>query len=509
VAKFDSFPSGSGRVHDDASQLSSWLPKFDTVHAPIAYWAARTPKATAIDDGSLHLSFEALADQVDARARTLRGAFASAPAPLWVDDTGTPGTQLVNFLGILAAGHAAAVGDPDWAPALRHQLMTLLGSASSTAEQARGATLPAGSFYVGFTSGSTGLPKGFVRSHRSWTSSFEACLEAFGPAARTTLLAPGRLSHSLFLFGALLGLWSGAGVRLQMRFSAGAVLQSLMQGEARSLVAVPSQLILILKQAHRHGPRTIEQTQLVMISGAPWPRALTPQLQALFPNARIVEFYGASETSFIAWTESRADLPATAVGRPFASVALRIDPVATTRDDSTASGARPGLIYVRSPMLFTDYVTPAPSDGPAIRRDGDWLSVGDMGHVDAEGILHLAGRQQRMFVVQGKNLFPEEVEQILTEHPCVAAASVHAVPDVVRGMRAVAVVLLAAPVDRATLVEWCQARLEPYKAPRRVYVCSRWPHTTSGKTDHAALARLLADHPEGPADWQVLPWQLA
>src|SRR6516225_9870515 len=120
--------------------------KFDTVHAPIAYWAARTPNETAIDDGSLRLSFEALADQVDAQANTLRGA--PAPAPLWVDDTGTPGAQLVSFLGILAAGHAAAVGDPDWSPALRRQVMALLGTAS-TAGPARDATLPAGSFYVG------------------------------------------------------------------------------------------------------------------------------------------------------------------------------------------------------------------------------------------------------------------------------------------------------------------------------------------------------------------------
>jgi long-chain acyl-CoA synthetase len=245
-----------------------------------------------------------------------------------------------------------------------------------------------------------------------------------------------------------------------------------------------------------------------MISGAPWPRARTPQLQTLFPNARIVEFYGASETSFIAWTDSRVDLPATAVGRPFANVELRIDPVGPAGEEAIASGARPGLIHVRSPMLFTDYVTPAAAQGPAILRDGEWLSVGDMGHLDADGLLHLAGRRQRMFVVRGKNLFPEEVEQVLTEHPCVAAASVQAVSDVVRGMRAVAVLELAGPVDRATLVDWCRARLEPYKTPRRVYVCAHWPRTPSGKTDHAALARVLAARPEGPEDWQLLPWRL-
>jgi long-chain acyl-CoA synthetase len=480
-------------------------PTFDTVHASIDYWAARTPHATAIDDGFLRLSFEALAAKLDAQPRAHRRTH--APAPVWVDEASTPGAQLVSYLGILAAGHAAAVGDPDWSPALRRQVMECLGT-SSAAGRTSDATLPAGSFYVGFTSGSTGLPKGFVRNHQSWLRSFEACLEAFGPAVRTTLLAPGPLSHSLFLFGALLGMWSGAGVRLQTRFSSGAALQALRHGDARSLIAVPSQLILMLEQAHRRGPRAIEETQLVMISGAPWPRARTPQLRALFPNARIVEFYGASETSLIAWTDSRVDLLPTAVGRPFANVELRIDPVVGDGAGSVPHESL-GLIFVRSPMVFTDYVTPSSTHGATILRDGEWLSVGDMGYLDADGLLHLAGRQQRMFVVQGKNLFPEEVEQVLSAHPSIAAASVQAVSDAVRGMRAVAVLELAAPIDRATLAAWCQARLEPYKTPRRVYVCAHWPRTTSGKTDHVALARLLAAHPAGPADWQVLPWRLA
>lgn len=478
------------------------LPEFDAVHAPIAYWAARTPNETAIDDGSLCLSFRALSEQVHARA----SALCAVPSPVWIDDTATPGEQLVSFLAANAAGHAAAIGDPDWSPAVRRQVMELLDAQSSDA-LAGHSRVPPGSFYVGFTSGSTGLPKGFVRSHRSWTSSFQACFEAFGPSARTTLLAPGRLSHSLFLFGALLGLWSGAGVRLQARFSASAALKTLLQGNARSVIAVPSQLIVMLEHAQRRGPQKIEQTLLVMIGGAPWPRARTPQLQALFPNARIVEFYGASETSFIAWTDSRADLPPMAVGRPFPSVDLHIAPMGAASKKATPSAALPGLIYVRSPMLFTGYATPTPTEGPTLLRDGEWISVGDMGHLDSKGLLNLAGRQQRMFVVQGKNLFPEEVEQVLTDHPCIASASVQAVPDAVRGMRGVAILEVVRPVDRSTLAAWCRERLEPYKTPQRVYVCANWPRTTSGKTDHARLARRLADYPGGPPEWELLPWR--
>jgi long-chain acyl-CoA synthetase len=225
-----------------------------------------------------------------------------------------------------------------------------------------------------------------------------------------------------------------------------------------------------------------------LISGAPWPRARTADLQALFPQARIVEFYGASETSFIAWADSDAALPHSAVGRPFANVQLRID---AAGDDAQA-----GLIYVRSPMVFDDYVTLAPGqDGSAVLRDGDWLSVRDMGHVDAQGFLHLRGRQQRMFTVQGKNLFPEEVEHVLAAHPAVAAVSVQPMPDALRGQQPVAVLQLREPdaLHAAALTAWCRTRLEPYKTPRRFYLCPDWPRTPSGKTDHPQLARWLAD----------------
>lgn len=488
-------------------------PAFDTVHAPLAWWAARTPDAVALDDGVRRWSFAALAQAVAQRAQALD----AAPAIAWMDEGPLPSDALASFLAILAAGRAAAVGDPDWPPALRAQVVQ--GLAAHDAGVAPGAAgVPGGPFYVGFTSGSTGVPKGFIRSHRSWTTSFEAALQAFGDGAATTLLAPGRLSHSLFLFGALLGLWTGAGVRLQPRFSADAALHTLARGDARSLVAVPSQLLLMLEHARRHGPAVLSSTRLVMVSGAPWPRSQTPALRALFPQARIVEFYGASETSFIAWTDSDPALPPSVVGRPFDGVDLRVVRAAA---DGPAPGlppaapGEPGLIYVRSGMLFDRYVVAADAPAPPLLRDGDALSVRDIGHLDAEGRLHLRGRQQRMFGVGGRNLFPEEVEAVLAAHPAVAQASVLAWPDPLRGQRPVAVLQLARPVGRRELVQWCRARLEPYKTPARCWTAAGdWPRTLSGKTDHAALQAALAgarEHGHGapPPGWTPLPWRAA
>lgn len=452
---------------------------FSTVHAPLAHWARVRPDAQALDDGTNKFTFSALFVAVQERALEL--SHEHAPATVWVDDALSVSARLVEFLGIIASGRCAAIADPEWPEAVRTQMRALIDQTSATLP-APGPHTP---FYVGFTSGSTGLPKGFCRDHRSWTESFRVCIAEFGEGAGTQVLAPGRTSHSLFLFGMLLGLWSGAGVVVQEQFSATRALDALSQGAARCLVAVPSQLLVMLELAKRRALPPAEAVAQIMISGARWIRDRTPDLKALFPNARIVEFYGASETSFIAWADASDTLPVEVVGRPFNNVDIDI------RD---ASGAgEPGLIYVRSPMLFLDYVG-GRQDDTAAMRDGDWLSVRDMGYVDAEGRLCLVGRQKRMIVTQGKNLFPEEVETVLTAHADVSQASVHGIPDALRGKQVVAIVALEQPgdSDASALRAWCRVNLETYKAPRRYFLCDDWPLTASGKTDHVALADMLA-----------------
>ena len=459
----------------------------DLVHAPLAHWASVRGDAVAISDGNNSLTFAELNAAVQQRAAALTQA--QAPSTVLVDDSATSLHQLVEFLAVISSGRCAAMADPDWPAALRETMRGHIGQLTATLPELQ----PTSPFYIGFTSGSTGLPKGFRRHHRSWTESFRICVETFGPDAARGILSPGRSSHSLFLFGMLLGLWTGAGVVIQEQFSASRALDTLRQGRTPCLIAVPSQLMLMLESAARHAIAPIAATRLIMISGARWARQRTAELQALFPQARIIEFYGASETSFVAWMDADVNAPPQVVGWPFGHVEIDI------RDASEPGG--PGLIFVRSPMLFMDYMgakTDVMADATAAIRDGDWLSVRDMGHLDAQGRLCLAGRQNRMIITQGKNLFPEELESVLSAHPGIAKASVLGVADALRGMKVVAVVQpesgYSGELHAAELSAWCRDRLEAYKAPKRYFVCDDWPLTASGKTDHAALALLLQTH---------------
>jgi long-chain acyl-CoA synthetase len=129
-----------------------------------------------------------------------------------------------------------------------------------------------------------------------------------------------------------------------------------------------------------------------------------------------------------------------------------------------------------------------------------------MGWLDAQGLLHLCGRESRMLVTQGKNLFPEEVEARLQAHPAIAQASVLGLPDPLRGLRVHAVLAVApgqALPGGLALAHWCRATLEAYKAPRQWWRWQGpWPQTRSGKTDHAALAQALR-----AADERLRPWR--
>ncbi|QIL80434.1 AMP-binding protein [Diaphorobacter sp. HDW4A] len=471
---------------------------WELVHGPLAHWAALTPNAVALRSETHSLSFAQLHDEVVARRAITTQR--RAPSMLLLDTSRGTLECVIDFLAIIASGRCAAVSDPEWPPSMHEQVSVCMPEATSDQFEATSLT----PFYTGFTSGSTGVPKGFMRHHHSWTESFRVSIADFGPVAAQRVLAPGRMSHSLFLFGVMHGLWCGAGAVVQEKFSALRCLQWLADDAAPVLVAVPSQLLLMLQWAEQRGLPPIKGVQLVQISGARWMRSQTPALKRLFPNARIVEFYGASEASYIAWMDADADAPASAVGRPFSNVALSIR---HTPDQST-DGA--GLIYLRSPMVFMDYVGQN-VDRTGVLRDGNWLSVRDMGYIDTAGLLHLAGRESRMIVTRGKNLFPEELEDLLQSHPAIARTSVLGVPDALRGTLIHAVVQwrdgASQPPSTHELSQWLRSRTESFKHPRNWWVASEWPQTSSGKTNHRALASLVQQQLNASGTALVLmPW---
>ena len=336
-------------------------------------------------------------------------------------------------------------------------------------------------FYVGFTSGSTGIPKGFRRSQASWIASIEGESALFGLGAADAVLAPGALVHSLFLYAVMRGVYAGSKVVFGPRFSARAALHALEREGVRLLYAVPTQLLMLIEAAERVGQGPFTGVAQVLSSGAKWPAAETVRLKRLFPDAAFAEFYGASELSYVA--VAGKDAPANSVGRPFPGVEVTIRDAAGRR----LPAGRTGRVFVRSNLNFMEYAT---GDEPALTRLGEALSVGDMGFLDAAGFLHLVGRADRMIISSGRNIHPEEIEAVLRRSAAVAEAAVLGVKDALRGSRLQAVIKPAGPpLAASALMAFARDHLPVAKIPRHYAVLADWPVTASGKTDFAGVMR--------------------
>lgn len=475
----------------------------------LARHAAERPDAPALTCEGESLTYAAL----DALVGRIAAVFARAPEGGIALDLSNGAALAVLFLAAARAGREGQVLDPAWPAAQRAEVLERIRPGLLVASRGRadvelkadqglaGLTEALGApeggkvpepdpdlaFYVGFTSGSTGVPKGYRRSHRSWTASFDADTAEFGIGPDDVILAPGALTHSLFLYALARGLDAGAHVILARSFRPKAVAELARRHAASVLYGVPTQLALLLDVLEADGIR-LDSVRLVLCSGAKWPQGRKAALARLLPYADFAEFYGASELSFITVAKMREEVSDGSVGRPFHGVKLSI----LDRAGRRLPPGRTGLVFVESPFLFMGYATGESGD---LIRHGAALSVGDMGMVDGRGFLTLVGRAKRMIVTSGKNLYPEEVERLLERHPAIRAAAVLGVPDGLRGERLVAFLALeeGAEVTQAGLIAWLKPQLPLFKVPRRYARVREWPLTASGKTDFAAVARLWPD----------------
>ncbi|MBA5777425.1 AMP-binding protein [Stappia sp. F7233] len=459
------------------------------VGAPLFEKARRTPDETGLVSGSLQLSWNQLALAVEQGASRL--ADTTQPGDKVALFIGEPAELMMAMLACARAARVAMICDAGWPEKKRRAVIEGTNPTLVVEEQLRRdpgpsdlpVPKPDDPFYIGFTSGSTGVPKAFRRSHGSWLASFAVSEGHFGLNASDRVLIPGGLTHSLHLYGAIQALHMGAAAIVSRLFLPAAILAQMTEEKANVLYATPTQLQLLSLAANRVG-RPVPDIAQILVSGAKWHEENRRAVANAFPNARLHEFYGTSETSFIAAHETGDDCPAGSVGRALPGIDIEI------RGDNgrILPAGETGLIYVRSGQLFDGYEMGG--DGETRWQDG-WLTVGDCGHVDEDGFLFLAGRRKRMFVSAGVNVFAEEIETILESDPNVSAAAAFGFSDPLRGTRIVAAVKAEAPADAGTLRALCLRDLEPVKVPRRFHFVEDWPLTAGGKTDLQRLEQMI------------------
>ncbi|MBS4175613.1 AMP-binding protein [Bacillus sp. FJAT-49736] len=334
-------------------------------------------------------------------------------------------------------------------------------------------------FYMGFTSGSTGKPKAFIRSHLSWVKSFDCNTIDFHMGLNEHVLIPGALIHSHFLYGAISTLFLGGTVHLLDSFSPALVLQILENEPISIMYSVPTMIEAILKEEKR-----ITLPLKIFSSGAKWENVSKARLQTLFPSAILYEFYGASELSFVSVLSQQDFIrKPTSVGRPCHNVEIKV----VNENGNIASPNESGKIFVKSEMIFIGYLTEN-GDANAPMTD-EWMTVGDIGHLDEDGFLYIIGRENSMILYGGINIFPEEVESVLSSHPNVEEVAVIGMPDAYWGQLVTAVI--KGSCEKSELRKFCKGKLASFKIPRSWYFVDELPHTAGGKVARAEVSRMV------------------
>lgn len=328
-------------------------------------------------------------------------------------------------------------------------------------------------FYMGFTSGSTGSPKAFIRRQQSWIESFRMTTASFGITHQDHALILGTLLSSHFLYGAISTLYFGGTVTLLEKFVPVKAKKALETGDITVMYTVPTMTETLLQIDAFRGDNPL----LVMSSGADWSSSSKEQLVTNYPHVTFFDFYGTSELSFVSYLSSNDFLQKpSSVGRPFSSIQVEV----RNPDQSVCQPNETGRIYVKSPMTFSGYLHEQ-------KPPEEWLTVYDMGWLDEDGYLYMSGRENGMIVYGGLNIFPEEIERVLNEQPEVKRSIVVGVPDPYWGEIPVAI-LEQVPQIKAVR-QAVKEKLAAYKVPKKWLVIDQMIETSGGKIARASIKK--------------------
>ncbi|MEV7231099.1 condensation domain-containing protein [Polymorphospora sp. NPDC051019] len=339
------------------------------------------------------------------------------------------------------------------------------------------------------TSGTTGRPKGVAATHANLT---------FGAAPRPRRRPLAHSDHFVHAFPIgtnaaqtmlVQALTARPAAVVAPRFDADGFAALVARHRAGTVFVVPSMAIDLLRAraAERHD---LSDVLLVASTGAALPPAVARDLTTALPGATVVNNYTSTEAAPAHTTVVYDPDRPTALGRPAAGAELRI----TDQDGVPLPAGATGEVWLRADTVPRTYFGD-PAASARVFRDG-WVRMGDLGHLDADGYLHLVDRDGDTVKTGGFKVSTLHVESVLFDHPDVADAAVVGLPHATLGAMVAAAVVPGRPVTADALRAHLAERLAPQERPLRLLLVDALPRNDGGKVVRAALRDLFARRPD-------------
>ncbi len=342
----------------------------------------------------------------------------------------------------------------------------------------------------GTTSGTTGSPKVYIHIQATQIFEAKALSEGLELGPEDVMLAAAPLTHrGALMVGLMTSLVSGSALVMGDGSNTAGLARLIETQNVTSFMGIPTIVSDLLDEHQRH-PFDATSLRVVVASGAPVTDELLARFQNQWPNATAATGYGLTETGWC--TFLRIGDPITKVhtsGRLAPATKIEI------RDETghPLPSKEIGEVHIRGPMTCAGYLNNAEATARAIDGAG-WFASGDLAYLDSEGYIVPVGRSKHTIIRGGLNIYAEEIETMLQQHPSVREAVVVPYPDPRLGERACACVSVHKdqPFNLASLQEYfAELGTARYTWPERVEILDVLPRNPIGKIDRIAVRSLL------------------
>ena len=341
-----------------------------------------------------------------------------------------------------------------------------------------------------YTSGTTGKPKGCLLTHCNVIANARQISSWLSFTQRDRLLTIMPLFHmNAVSVTTMSALYAGGSTVVSPKFSASRFWQIVSDYQITSFGSVATMLSMLLSTYPDGVPAGLKTDQLrfAMCGSAPVPAEVLRRFEETF-NCLVIEGYGLSESTcrstFNPPDEHRRP---GSCGVPIGNEMRVVD-----EEDRDVAEGELGEIVLRGDNVLKGYYKNDAANATAFRNG--WFHTGDIGYRDADGFYYIVDRKSDMIIRGGENIYPREIDEVLYQHPGVAAAAAVGVPDELYGEEVAAVIVLkpGASVSEQEVIDYCKARLADFKCPKTVRFVEDIPKGPTGKLLKRELAKMLS-----------------